>query len=154
MGTILLGTLLIGTIDILWAMGNTMLQGRNPVTVLQTIAGGLLGRSALDGGAATAAMGLGLHFLIACAVMTTFYLASRRFPDLVRRPWLWGPLYGVVVYVVMYQLVLPLSAWHTKGITGGAQLYKALFIHIFGVGLVAALVARRGAARTARPQQA
>ena len=140
--TILLGTLAIGIIDILWAIGMTLLEGRDPVRPLQAIAGGLLGPAAFQGGSGTAALGLLLHFCIAFVIMTTYYLASRRFPALARRPWLYGPIYGILVFVVMYQVVLPLSALHTKGIPMGSQLAKGLFIHIFGVGMVAALVSK------------
>ena len=142
--TILLGALAIGTIDILWAMGMAVIDGKDPLRVLQTIAGGLLGAATFDGGAGTMVLGLALHYFIASCVMTTYYLASRKFPALVRQPWVYGILYGIAVYVVMYQVVLPLSAWHGKGIKLGTQLAKGLFIHMFGVGLVAALVTRWG----------
>lgn len=142
--TILLGALAIGTIDILWAMGMAVIEGKDALRVLQTIAGGLLGAATFEGGAGTMLLGLAFHYFIASCVMTTYYLASRKFPALVRQPWVFGILYGIVVLVVMYQVVLPLSAWHTKGITLGIPLAKALFIHMFGVGLVAALVTRWG----------
>jgi hypothetical protein len=144
--TILLGALAIGTIDILWAIVLFAIEGRGPISALQSVAGGLLGRATYDGGLKTALLGLLIHFFIASCVMTTYYLASRRFPALARKPWLYGILYGIVVYVVMYQVVLPLSAWHTKGIKVSAQLAKGLFIHMFGIGLVAGLVTRRGTA--------
>jgi hypothetical protein len=142
--TILLGGLAIGTLDILWAFGNSALKGTSPVTVLQSIAGGLLGATSYDGGAKTAVLGTLLHYFIATTVMTVYYLASRRLPQLARRPWIYGPLYGILVYVVMYQLVLPLSALHTKGIKLGLPLAKGIFIHLFGIGLVAGLVTRWG----------
>ncbi|MEP7324787.1 MAG: hypothetical protein ABI836_02465 [Gemmatimonadota bacterium] len=147
LGTILLGGLAIGTIDILWAIIMTALDGRGPVSVLQSVAGGLLGKATYDGGAGTALLGITVHYFIATCVMTTYYLASRQLPQLARRPWLYGILYGIVVYVVMYQVVLPLSAWHTKGIKMGTGLAKGLFIHMFGIGLVAGLVTRRGTAK-------
>jgi hypothetical protein len=146
--TILTGGLLIGTIDILWAVGNTLIDGGDPLRPIYSIAGGLMGRAAYDGGLKTAALGLVIHYFIATCVMTTYYLASRRFPALARKPWLYGIIYGILVYVVMYQVVLPLSAWHTKGIKWGTQLAKGLFIHMFGVGLVAGLVTRTSLKRT------
>jgi hypothetical protein len=142
--TILLGGLAIGTLDILWAITMTEIKGGTAVSVLQSIAGGLLGAATNDGGAKTAALGLVIHYFIATTVMATYYLASRWLPLLARRPWVFGPLYGVLVYVVMYQVVLPLSAWHTKGIKWGLPLAKGIFIHLFGIGLVAGLVTRWG----------
>jgi hypothetical protein len=142
--TILLGGLAIGTLDILWAITMTALKGGSPVPVLQSIAGGLLGDATYNGGAGTAALGLVIHYCIATTVMTVYYLGSRWLPLLARRPWVFGPLYGILVYVVMYQVVLPLSAFHTKGIKLGLPLAKGLFIHLFGIGLVAGLMTRWG----------
>lgn len=147
--TILFGTLAVGTIDICWAFLVSGLSGTGPIAVLQSVAGGWLGKATYDGGLATAFLGMFTHFFIAGCVVTTFFLVSRRFPQLARRPLLFGPLYGAVVYFVMYQVVLPLSAWQSTGlhpIDHTANFLKGLFIHLFGIGLVAALVTRRGTA--------
>jgi hypothetical protein len=40
--------------------------------------------------------------------------------------------------------VLPLSAWHSSGLHLNAAFVKGICIHMFGIGLVAALVTRRG----------
>ena len=142
--TVILGTVAVGTIDICWAFVMSALNGEGPVHVLQSVAGGWLGRATYDGGAATAFLGMFTHYFIAGAVVTTYYLASRRFGALARRPWVFGPLYGILVYLVMYGVVLRLSAWHTHGPSLGLGMAKALFIHMFGIGTVAALVTRRG----------
>ena len=142
--TIILGTMAVGTIDICWAFVMSALNGQGPVHVLQSVAGGWLGRATFDGGAATAFLGMFTHYFIAGAVVTTYYVASRRSSALARRPWVFGPLYGILVYLVMYGVVLPFSAWHTHGPSFDLTAAKALFIHMFGIGTVAALVARRG----------
>lgn len=142
--TILFGTLAVGITDILWAIVMNAMNGKGPVWVLQSVAGGVYGTATFQGGLRTALTGMFLHFFIAGCWFTAYYIASRRFPDLARRPFLWGPIYGVLAYLVMYQVVLPLSAYHTSGIHVGPGMYKQLFIHIFGVGLLAALIVRRG----------
>jgi hypothetical protein len=147
--TILFGGLTIGTVDILWAIINTAIGGKGPVTVLQSVAGGLLGQATFDGGLPTALLGMVIHYSIATTVMTVYYFASRKFPVLARRPWLCGIVYGIGVYLFMYQIVLPLSAYHTTGIHWGLPLAKGLFIHMFGIGLLAGLFARRGSAQPA-----
>lgn len=152
--TILFGMLAVGTIDICWAFLVSALGGTGPIAVLQSVAGGWLGQATYAGGLTTAFLGMFTHYFIAGSVVTTYFLVSRKFPDLARRPFLFGPLYGVVVYFVMYQIVLPLSAWQSTGlhpIDHTANFLKGLFIHLFGIGLVAALVTRRG---TALPQSA
>jgi hypothetical protein len=144
---VLYGGLTVGVLDILDAF--IFFGIRNsapPVRILQGIASGLLGRDAYRGGMATAVLGAFLHFFIATVVVLTYYLASRKVPALVRRPWLYGPLYGLAVYAVMNYVVLPLSAAAT-GMPSWPVLLNGLLIHAFGVGLPSALFARRATAR-------
>jgi hypothetical protein len=143
--TLVLGMLAVGTVDILWAFGNAALSGKGPIWLLQTIAGGLLHREAYEGGMATAFLGMFLHYFIAGSIVTVYYLASRKLPLLVERAWLCGPIYGIGVYLFMQLVVLPLARWG-GGLNPGIGMAKALFIHMFGVGLIAALVVRRGPA--------
>ena len=147
--TILFGALTVGTVDIMWAFFWSAMSGKGPINVLQSVAGGLLGQATFDGGASTALLGMVIHFFIATCVVTTYYLASRRLPQLARQPWLFGPIYGIGVYLVMYQIVLPLSAYHTSGIHFNPAFAKGITIHIFGIGLIAALFARRGTVQPA-----
>lgn len=142
--TILFGGLAVGTADILWAIVMNGLKGKSAVWVLQSVAGGLLGTATFDGGLRTALLGMLCHYTIATCWFTAFYLVSRRWPAIARRPWVYGPLYGIFVYVMMYQFVLPLSAFHTAGIRLGIELVKGLTIHIFGVGVLTAVIARKG----------
>ena len=138
---ILVGGLIVGTLDIADALIFFGLRGVSSLQILQSIASGLLGRAAYDGGWKTAALGLLLHFCIATSVVAVFVLASRRMRWLVRAPWITGPLYGIAVWLVMYFIVLPLSA-------AGAPTFRTvtvingLLIHMLGVGLPSALVAR------------
>ena len=147
--TIIFGGLTVGTVDILWAFAMSAMSGNGPIHVLQSVAGGLLGAATYDGGLPTALLGMVVHYFIATSVVTTYYFASRKFPELARLPWLYGPLYGICVYLVMNEIVLPLSAYHTTGIHWNKALAKGMFIHIFGVGLLTALFARRGTAQPA-----
>lgn len=135
-----LGTLAVGTLDGLDALVFFGLRGVPPVRVLQSIASGLLGPAAFQGGSATAVLGVLLHYLIAAGVVATYVLASLRLPALARRPWLLGPPYGLVVFAVMYGVVLPLSAAAAR-MPAGAVLLNALLIHALGVGLPSALAA-------------
>ena len=138
---LLWGTLIVGTADILDAFIFFGLRGIRPVRILQGIASGILGRDAFSGGAATAALGALLHYFIAFVIVWVFLAASRRLPDLARRPWLYGPLYGLVVYAVMNYVVIPLSLVATRP-RPLAVLANGLLIHMLGVGLPTALIAR------------
>jgi hypothetical protein len=136
----------VGVLDLADALIFFGARGVPPRAVLQSIASGLMGRAAYRGGAATAALGTLLHCGIALAVVVTYYVASRRLPELVRRPWLYGPLYGLVVYGVMNYVVLPVSA-AVVGPPSLAVVINGLLIHLLGVGLPSALAARAALGR-------
>jgi uncharacterized membrane protein YagU involved in acid resistance len=136
--------LLAGILDLSAAFVEAGLEGRSPVSLLQGIAGGLLGMSSFQGGVTTAALGAFFHFLIAITAATVFYLASRKFKFLLEHSIASGLLYGVVVYTFMYYIVLPISAYHTKiALPAMAQLIRDIAIHIFLVGLPISLLVRR-----------
>ena len=143
---VLWGGLLAGVGDITFAFVVSGLRGVGPVRVLQSVAGGLLGASAREGGLATAALGAVLHFLIAFIWATVYWLASRKLKVLVQRPVVCGLLYGAVVYAFMYFVVLPLSAiYFQPSYAPDAVLLNAAG-HMLLVGLPIALAARRHSA--------
>lgn len=105
------GGLLAGALDLVYICSFWAVQGVGPVRILQSVAAGWLGReAAVAGGNATALLGLVSHFGIAVCMAGVYYLAARRWPPLVRSPWRFGALYGVVLYAVMNYVVVPLSA--------------------------------------------
>ena len=108
--TILLAWIVAGTLDVTAAVTYYPLTANvTPRQILQGIASGLLGARAFQGGNATAAMGLALHYLIALIWAVVFYLLASRIKVLTRRPLVVGPLYGTCVWFVMNLVVLPLS---------------------------------------------
>lgn len=138
-----------GALDILAAFAHSLARGNRPIGVLKAVASGLLGRDAFAGGSGVAALGLLLHFMIATAWAAIFYFLSRRFPALVRRPMVAGPLYGIAVFWLMRLVVVPLSA-APKFPGGGAKgVAIGLAIHILFVGLPNALVISRMSRRSA-----
>lgn len=147
---ILYATLVVGILDGLDAVLFFYFRsGAAPARIFQGIAAGLLGRTAaLQGGAATALLGVALHFFIASGVVAIFLLASRLAPVLIRHPLAFGVLYGLAVYVVMNDVVIPMSAIGARATpTPLPVLVNGLLIHAFGVGVPAALVARAAARR-------
>ena len=142
---LLYGTLAVGILDILDAFVFFWFRnGVRPTRILHSIAAGLLGREkAVAGGLTTAMLGLGLHFFISFGIVLTYHLASRRIKALTAQPVVFGMLYGLAVYAVMNFVVLPLSAAPPRGVPAGAVLVNGLLIHAFGVGLPAALSAKR-----------
>lgn len=136
---ILWAGLIAGTLDITAACVSGVLRGGTPVRVLQSVASGLLGADAFEGGPAAAALGLALHFLIAYGAATVYFVASRKMRFLVDHAVVCGVLYGIAVYAFMNSVVVPLSAAPFEI----AYRLKGLMIHIFCVGLPIALVVRR-----------
>lgn len=135
------GALVVGVLDLLDALLFFGARGVPATAIVHSIAAGLLGMAAFRGGAATAALGVLLHFLIALGVVAVYFAASRALPALRRRPLLYGPLYGLLVYAVMNVIVVPLSA-APDGPRPWPVVINGLLIHVLGVGLPAALAAR------------
>jgi len=142
------GGLLAGLGDITFAF--VVWRSIGPVRVLQSVASGLLGSAAREGGLATAALGAVLHFTIAFIWATVFWLASRRLKVLVRHPVVGGLLYGAVVYVFMYCVVLPLSAIHANLPRDASAILLNSAGHMLLVGLPIALAAYKFTDRTGR----
>jgi hypothetical protein len=101
----------LATVDLIFACTFWHQMYALPVArLLQNIASGMLGKRAFAGGADTVIMGLLLQYIMMFMMVGTYYLFSRRFTGLCRHPWRYGSLYGVVLYIVMNDVVLPLSA--------------------------------------------
>jgi len=148
---VVLGGLIAGTLDIADALIFHGVRGVAPWRILQAIASGLLGRDAFTGGAWTATLGLGLHFVIATAAAAVYALASLRLPVLIARPVPCGAAYGLIVNVVMQHIVLPLSAFRPgppapPGAIDWGQVNLWL-AHVLCVGLPIALATRWAARR-------
>jgi len=139
---ILLGGLLAGVLDLTAAFISSSLRGVKPVRVLQFIASGLLGPDSFKGGFGTAALGAGLHFLIALAASAVYYVASRKLTFLVEHAVIAGLLYGVAVYLFMNLIVLPLSSVNRMPFSLSSLAIGMSIIMLF-VGLPIALVVRR-----------
>jgi hypothetical protein len=136
------GGLIAGTLDIVYACVYWALKRDVPAQrILQSVAAGLLGEASFDGGWATAALGLTLHYLIAVSMSVVYYLAARRLPLLRRRPLVCGAGYGLLLYAVMNYVVVPLSA---AGPGSKDPLWIALTIavHALLIGIPIALAVR------------
>jgi hypothetical protein len=152
---ILWGTLAVGAFDAIDAVVFFGSRGATPIRIFQSIAGGLLGRTATyQGGLPTAFLGLVLHFFIAFGIVVVFYAVSRKLTLLTRRPVLCGLAYGVLVFFVMNEIVIPLSALG-RGKYSLPGLLNGVLGHAFLVGMPAALfVAQAPRASSPAPRPA
>jgi peptide-methionine (S)-S-oxide reductase len=138
--TIIRAGLLAGVMDITAAILISIMRGRTAARLLQSVATGLLGMDAYEGGLSTAILGGFLHFTIALTWATVFYAASRKLSILRKHPVPSGILYGTAVYFFMNHVVLPLSAFPHKMTF---QLLTGLGVHIVCIGLPIALIVSR-----------
>ena len=145
--TIAITGLIVGAMDITAAIIQAISRGATATRLLQFVASGLIGQNAFQGGTATAALGLGLHFVIAFTLVTVFYVASRNFVLLRRYAVVSGLAYGLIVFGVMNLIVLPLSAAKPRYSLSGDLIQ--IGIHMFIIGLPTSLLVRRlsGASR-------
>ncbi len=147
---VVIGGLVGGLFDITYAIVFSWYRSAvPPARILQSVASGLLGRPAYDGGTATALLGLGLHFGIAICAASVYWLASRRLPLLVARPVLAGAAFGALVFAFMNLVVIPLSRFPGTPAYPPVILFSGLLVHM-GFGVPIALAARR-ASRCAEP---
>ena len=144
---ILIGSLIAGTLDILYAIGYSAWRGTPPMTLLQFVASGLLGPASFQGGAATAALGLLLHYLMMLLIAAIYYGLSRQLTFLVRQPLLWGPVYGFLVYWVMNLVVMQLSATPNKWRFILLSFATGILVHMFFIGLTIAWFASKAPAQ-------
>ena len=139
---ILTGGLSVGVLDFIAAWGTNASRGVTPMRIGQSVASGLLGARAFQGGYKTAALGVALHFVIAFGWATLFVLASRKFPVLTQQTILSGALYGIFVFWCMQLVVLPLSAISFKQSFALPVVVTGLIVHILCVGLPIAIATR------------
>ena len=131
-----------GTLDILSAFVFGGIKGVGPGQILRYVASGPFGNSMSDGGLAAAAIGLGVHYALMAIMVSLFFLVASRV-DLVRRQWiLSGSLYGILIYLIMYWIVVP-TRFGTIPKTDLWSIGNALFSHIVCVGLPMAFIASR-----------
>jgi hypothetical protein len=118
------------------------LKGIRPLQVWQGVASGLLGERAFREGWVGGGFGLLLHFVIAFSAATMFVETCLQLPLLARAYWISGPLYGVIVFLVMNLAVVPLSR-RPKRPASSQVIFVQLIIHVLFVGLPIAMAAKR-----------
>ena len=138
---IALATLICGTLDILLAVILSSIYGKGPATMLRSVASGPF-PAATEWGAAGSALGLVSHFVLMAIMVAVFMLAARRVPALTNNPWLWGLVYGLITYVVMNLIVVPVRFGAPLPPSTRA-IVTQLFAHIVLVGWPTAFIARR-----------
>ena len=153
--TILYGGLVVGILDGLFALVfYGLIMGGKPVRIFQSIAAGVLGRSSYEGGIRTLFLGILLHFVVASCIAAVYYLASLKVPFLINHAVVCGLVYGMLAYLGMKNLVIPLSAIGRRSPLPSLPVFLTEIVgHALLVGLPIALLARQSAKANNRDYQ-
>src|SRR5829696_354371 len=108
---VLVGGGTAATLDMIYACVRNGAKGRTPMWVMQSVASGLLGEGAFETGASGALLGLACHYAILLTAAFLYLQASLRLPVLRSHVVASGALFGILVYLFMNFVVLPLSAF-------------------------------------------
>jgi hypothetical protein len=136
------GGLTAATLDLAYAFGVYGVLGVMPMTILQSIASGWLGQSAYEAGWPGAALGLASHVVILCVASIIYVFVVSRSAYVAKHSLMAGALYGVVIFVVMNFVVVPLSAADSS-LPPAWLLLGSLCAHVLLVGIPIAMAARR-----------
>ena len=147
--TVVFGGLLAGLFDILdafifWGIRT----GAKPMRIGQSIAGGLMGEAAKNGGWGAFAVGMALHFGIAVTMALVFYVIAKAVPLIAKHAIVLSLVYGIGLFLVMTYIVVPLSAAYVGKNTPfppqfSVVLVNTLFCHIILVGLTIGVMTKR-----------
>jgi uncharacterized membrane protein YagU involved in acid resistance len=141
---IVVGGIVAGTLDIGAA---ALINMASPMRILHFVAGGLRGRDALQGGTSMTLLGIALQGAMSLVIAAIYVAACQQWRALHRRWITAGLAYGVVVFVVMNYIVVPLSAWgRAPAFTYAGFAENLLAMLLFG--LIVSFAARRYAPKT------
>ena len=139
--TIAMATLVAGALDILYAALMSSIFGRGPAAMLRTVASGPF-PGAAEWGAVGSGVGLVVHFALMAIMAACFVYAARNWPALVAKPIHAGIAYGLITYVVMNWVVVPIR-FDSPLPPQTRAIVSQLFAHIALVGLPIALIAAK-----------
>ena len=139
---LVLATAIAGTLDIGMAATQTAMAGKPIGGMLRGLASGPF-PSATDWGPAGAVVGLIVHYAIMTVMAAVFLLARERIALVRRHTIVAALIYGVILWLVMYGLVLPLRFGMPFPSPKPKAIALQLFAHVILVGLTFGLVAKR-----------
>jgi hypothetical protein len=111
-----------------------MMRGATPDRVFTFVASGAFGQRAYEEGSMMAVIGLAFHFIIALIWTFIFYAAYPKIKALQRNKILVGITYGMVIWLIMNFVVIPLSLIGPRPfdlVSASIQIA----IHLFVIGL-------------------
>lgn len=142
---ILFGGGIAATLDIAYAILRNIGHGKTVLWTLQSVASGWLGSGAFESGWSGGIIGLASHYGILLVAAAVYCTASRGAPFLRSQAWVSGAVFGVLVYLFMNFVVLPLSAFPFQHSYPPLRLLEGFASHAVFVGIPIALAVRGSA---------
>ncbi len=139
---VLLGGGTAATIDIIYAFVRNAGFDKTPEWVLQSVASGFLGLGAFESGIPGALLGLVSHYSILIVAAFVYLQAANRVPVLRTQVLACGAIFGVLVYLFMNFVVLPLSAFPFTLTYSPMRLIEGFASHAVFVGIPIAIAIR------------
>jgi hypothetical protein len=141
--TIILAGLLAGTLDALAAIIQVHLKSNiGPLPIFRFIASGVFGQDAFAGGVPMALWGILFHYVIAMSWTALLFFL---YPYLMKvmNKFVIGFLYGIVIWLMMNLVILPLSNIPKgRGIEIESAVVAALIL-IIAIGIPVSLIFHR-----------
>ena len=141
--TIAWSGLLVGSLDILSALTHYYIKtGKDPLNVLKYIASAVFGSDAYESEPDMTIYGLLFHYLVAFCWTILFFIIYPRLKLFAFNRVITGIIYGIIIWVVMTKVVVPLS----RAVTGPfdpLQAGIAVSILIVAIGLPLSFIAYR-----------
>ena len=131
---LLLGGFFAGLADFIYPTVRALMAGNPWIGVWKGVAGGLLGKTARDGGMEMVVLGAALHWFINIAAAFILFLVIGRLKFVPRQWLLLACIHGIAVLLTMNYVILPLSAIG-QGIYKLEEMHIHAFWHIVLVGL-------------------
>lgn len=138
--TVILTGLIVGTLDMLGAI---IVYKADPGPMFRFIASGAFGAgTAFSGGTVMVVWGVTFHYIIAFAWTILFFFVYPSLPILWKNKYITGALYGLLIWVIMNKVVIPISAI-TPGPFDLTSAAIGALILIIAVGLPIAILTHR-----------
>ena len=143
--TILIAGLVAGILDGSAASIQFMINsgGKSPAIVFKYISSALLDKEAYNGGTGIVIMGILLHMLIATIWAAIFYLLYKNINWITNNILLSGILYGILVWIAMNRIVVPLTKIPRPASFDITKASIAMLILIFCIGIPIALITHK-----------
>jgi len=135
------GGALAALLDGVCVTGLYSLKSIPAITLWQNVASSLLGEGAFTTGWTGGIIGLLLHCGVAFTAATVFVFTARWFPAILRHDNLSGVAFGLIVFVVMNLVVVPLSRMPKRTVPL-SMISMQIVMHIVLVGLPISISSR------------